>query len=604
MATYTKLPENIREVDVIIAGGGTSGCVIAGRLAEADPHLSVLVIEGGQNNYNVPQIVRPAYYLSHLAPNSSRTIFYKSNKASELANREVVVASGGTLGGGSSINFMMYTRPQRSDFDAWKVDGWSTQDLIPYMNKLETYQGPGEDCHHGHNGPVHVSDGPYRNLKTEADFISAVETVGYPRITDLQTLDANNGISPWLRYISPDGKRQDTAHRYLHPKLQDGQHPNLYVLVESKIVRVLVNKQRRAIGVEYIKNPQLVQKPAHHPPLTVMARRLVVICCGACGTPLVLERSGIGAFEVLKRAGVPTIVDLPGVGREYQDHNATVLPYKTNLAPYDTLDGILSSRVNIDRLVSTDDKILGWNGIDVASKIRPTEADVDALGLTFRKAWDRDFKDSPDKPMMITGLMSFFLGDQSAVPAGQYVTVLNITTYPYSRGHIHITGPDLTDPLDFDIGFLTDAGDLDLKQQVWAYKKQREIMRRTSMYRGELAIGHPRYPTGSPAGCVEIDAPLGDVTDIQYSPEDDEAIEDWLRLKLTTPWHSLGTARIGSRDDFGVVDKNLNVYGLQGLKVADMSVAPKNMGANTNNTAIVIGEKAADIIIAELRLKR
>jgi choline dehydrogenase-like flavoprotein len=159
-------------------------------------------------------------------------------------------------------------------------------------------------------------------------------------------------------------------------------------------------------------------------------------------------------------------------------------------------------------------------------------------------------------------------------------------------------------PLDFDIGFFTDAGDIDLKQQVWAYKNQREIMRRTSMYRGELAMGHPRYPSGSPAACVEIDAPLGDVTDIKYSAKDNKAIEDWLRLKLATPWHSLGTARIASRDDFGVVDENLNVYGLQRLKVADMSVVPKNMGSNTNNAAMIIGGKAADIIIAELMLKR
>jgi choline dehydrogenase-like flavoprotein len=120
----------------------------------------------------------------------------------------------------------------------------------------------------------------------------------------------------------------------------------------------------------------------------------------------VLERSGIGAFNVLRRAGIPTIIDLPGVGRGYQDHNAAVFPYKTNLAPHDTLDGILSNRVDIDHLVSTNDKILGWNGIDVASKIRPTEADVDALGPVFRKAWDRNFKDFPDKPMIITGLMS------------------------------------------------------------------------------------------------------------------------------------------------------------------------------------------------------
>jgi alcohol oxidase len=196
-----------------------------------------------------------------------------------------------------------------------------------------------------------------------------------------------------------------------------------------------------------------------------------------------------------------------------------------------------------------------------------------------------------------------FLGDHSAIPAGQYVTVFNVTAYPYSRGHMHITGPELSDPLDFDVGFFTDIHGVDLKTQIWAYKKQREIMRRTAIYRGELALGHPRFPDGSAAACIEIDAPLKDVQDLQYSSEDDEAIEQWLREKINTTWHSLGTARMAPRENFGVVDHQLNVYGTQGLKIADLSIPPTNMGANTQNASLVIGEKAADIIIQELGLK-
>lgn len=245
-----------------------------------------------------------------------------------------------------------------------------------------------------------MSDGPFPPAKSAADFIGAAARLGWPKVTDLQTLDANNGIGPWLRYMSPEGKRQDTAHTYIHPKLEDGKYPNLHVLVESKVVRVLIDDQKRAVGVEYIST----QTP--NAKLTVKARRLVVVSCGALGTPLVLERSGLGDPKVLNRAGVPLVMDLPGVGREYQDHNATIHPYRTNLEPHETLDGILSGRADVPSLIAKKDKILGWNGIDVASKLRPSEADVDALGPEFRATWDRDFKNNLDRPLMITGLMS------------------------------------------------------------------------------------------------------------------------------------------------------------------------------------------------------
>lgn len=183
------------------------------------------------------------------------------------------------------------------------------------------------------------------------------------------------------------------------------------------------------------------------------------------------------------------------------------------------------------------------------------------------------------------------------------MTIGNYTAYPYSRGHMHITGPEVTDPLDFDVGFFTDAGDVDLKKQVWAYKKSREMMRRTAMYRGELAIGHPQFPAGSPAACVETEEALGEgVENVVYSPEDDAAIETWLRENIGTTWHSLGTCKMAPREKNGVVGPNLDVHGVKGLKIADMSIPPQNVGANTNNTALVIGEKAADIIIRELGL--
>lgn len=604
MGIHNKLADGIDEVDVIIAGGGTAGCIIAGRLAETDPQLSILVIEGGSNNKDVPHIVNPAFYLQNLLPATKTALFYKGNKSKHLADREAIVPCGGTLGGGSSINFMMYTRAQRSDFDSWKTPGWSANEMWPFLKKLETYHGPGEKSHHGYDGPIHVSDGGFRAKQAENDFIQAAEKTGYPEIEDLQNLDNNNGFQRWQRYVSPDGKRQDTAHRYVHPKLEDGQHPNLHVLVESKVVRVLFDENKRATGVEYTPNAefQVESGLSTHPTMTVKARKLVVVTCGACGTPPVLERSGLGDKRILERAGVPLVEEIPGVGKDYQDHHLLLYPYKTSLEPEQTLDEILSGRKDVAEMFKNKDPKLGWNAIDISAKIRPTEEDVDALGPEFRQAWDRDFKNAPNRPLMLCGVVSCFLGDPASVPAGQYVTTGTYTAYPYSRGHMHITGPKHDSPLDFDVGYFSDAHDIDMKKQLWAYKKQREIMRRTSYYRGELALGHPKFPAGSAAAVVEnLDGPLTNVQDLVYTKEDDAAIEQWLRENVNTTWHSLGTCKMAPKEEDGVVDASLNVYGVKGLKVADLSIPPENVGANTNNTALVIGEKAADIIIQELR---
>jgi len=365
---------------------------------------------------------------------------------------------------------------------------------------------------------------------------------------------------------------------------------------------VLFDENKRASGVEYTPNPefQAIIGLTAHPTKTVKARKLVVVTCGACGTPPVLERSGLGDSKFLARAGVPVVEELRGVGKDYQDHHLLLYPYRTNLDPDQTIDRILSGRVDAAELVKNNDKVLGWNAIDISSKLRPTEEEVTALGPEFRSAWDKDFKEKPNRPLMLCGVIQCFLGDPASVPEGQYITTGTYTAYPYSRGHMHITGPKHDDPLDFDVGFFNDAHDIDLKKQMWAYKKQREMVRRAKYYRGELAAGHPKFPEGSAAACVELAEPLKDVKDIVYTKEDDAAIEQWLRENVNTTWHSMATCKMAPREDDGVVDASLNVYGVKGLKLADLSIAPENVGANTNNTALVIGEKAAEIIIAEL----
>lgn len=428
---------------------------------------------------------------------------------------------------------------------------------------------------------------------------------------DLCDFDSNNAVAPFLRYSSPEGKRQDSAHCYLHPLLRDGKHPNLHVLVETQVVRVLFDEDKRATGVEFIPNPDFHPTVAPlkdgSPAQTVRARKLVVLSTGAIGTPGVLERSGIGAKDILAKAGVPLVADVPGVGAGYEDHHLVFWPYRTSLGPGETNDAIVTGRIDRATAIAENQRRLGWNFVDAAVKARPSEQDVAKFDTHFRAAWDRDFASRPERPLLFFTLVETLLGDPSKAPAGQYVSPAIYTAYPYSRGHVHITGPSLSDPLDFDLGIFTDEGDVDLKKQVWGYKKHREIMRRTAFYRGEVAASHPKFPAGSKTACVELE--IGDVydpdavvADIEYSAEDDKAIEECLREAIGTCWHSLGTVKMAAPENNGGVDANLDVYGVKGLKVVDLSIVPKNVAANTCNTAYMIGEKGADIIMRELGL--
>ncbi|KAK8073332.1 GMC oxidoreductase-domain-containing protein [Apiospora phragmitis] len=487
MGIYMKSADDIDEVDIIIVGSGTAGCVIAARLAEADPKLSILVIEGGRDNYNDPLV-------------------------------------------------------------------------------LEIYYGARDKAVHGYEGPVHVINRGYRGKESEADFITAAKNLGMREIQDLQDLDSNDGISSGLRTVSEEGKRQDATHMYLYPKLKDSnKYPNLHVIIEAQVVRVLFNDNKKAVGVEYRANPafQATVALTAAPTRTVRARKMVVVSYGAYGTPSVLERSGVGDAGVLERAGVPLVVDVPGVGHDYQDHHLFLYPYRTGCRPDETIDAMLGGRTDdFATMLEKKDKTLGWNSINF-------------------KAWDRDFKNAPSRPLILMATIMCFLGDPSTVPVGQYVTVGTYTAYPYSRGHLYITGPKVDDPIDFD----------------------REFMRRTKMYRGELAAGHPKFPAGSKAACVETEeAPVADVKNIEYAAEDDAAIEQHLRKNVNTTWHSLGTCKMAPWENNSVVDQYLGVYGVEGLKLADLSIVPENVGANTNNTALIISEKAAAILIRELGL--
>lgn len=232
----------------------------------------------------------------------------------------------------------------------------------------------------------------------------------------------------------------------------------------------------------------------------------------------------------------------------------------------------------------------------MAGKLRPDDVEAEQLGPAFYETWKRDWMPHPGKPMIIMNFINTYVGNPADVPADQqHVTIGSISLHPYSRGSIHVTDTDRG--YRFDTGFL--RREVDVKKQVWGYKRARMIARNLPFFEGEVAAAHPQYPPGSAAAVVPSRTGAYQA-EIVYSSEDDAALESWIRRSVGSTWHSLGTCAMMPQQKGGVVDPRLNVYGTQALKVADLSIAPGNIGANVGNTAFAIGEKAASVILEDL----
>ncbi|KAH9017281.1 alcohol oxidase-like protein [Lactarius hengduanensis] len=611
MSTPTVINE---EYDIVIAGGGTAACVVAGRLAAADANLRILLLEAGPTTYNEPAHTQPLNFLSHLAPGSRTSRAYVTQPSTALGGRATIVPTGQCLGGGGSINFMMYTRPSASDYDDWETvyrnPGWGSKDLIPLLRKIETYQVPGGGPTHGTDGPLAVSAGGFITDLAE-QFLQVARTFDpdhaqKPDDTDPNDLETINVYTRWPKWIdSETGTRSDVPHNMIYP-LKDTR-PNLHFLTGVHVKHVTFDDENRATGVAYALNPLL------HPdgPLdtrTVRGTRLVLVSAGAFGSPGILERSGIGAKDVLERAGVNQRVDLPGVGEDYQDHNVLFIKYfaadeaQSLAAIFRNEEGAIDAAAA--HFGKTRKEICTHNSIDAGIKWRPTPSEVAELGPEFQEYWDSYFANAADKPVLWMGISSTFVGDPTVVPPRKYYTMGLYTEYPLAHGRVHVThADDVSAPPDFVPNYLESQADV--RPLTWAYKFTREIARRMPHFRGEPPVLHPAFDTGRPAsvvahaeGPVPLDAPR-----IVYSEEDERAVEDFVRAQVATTWHSLGTCAMKPREQGGVVDSKLNVYGVSGLKVADLSVAPGNVSANTYGTALVIGEKAAVIIAEELGIK-
>ncbi|KAL1950095.1 hypothetical protein VTO73DRAFT_5217 [Trametes versicolor] len=593
--------------DIIVAGGGTAGCVLAGRLAAADPSLSILVIEAGPTTREDPLHTQPARYLHHLRPESETVKFHVGRESAALGGRAPVVPCGQCLGGGSSVNFAMYTRAAASDYDDWATvygnKGWSAADLLPLLRKCETYQLHPDKPTHGYSGPLKVSYGGFSSEVGE-EFLNVAAQYDKTRglTDDVNNLYDCNKYGKWQKWIdAKTGTRSDVPHNYIYPQ---STNTSLNILTGHHVKQVIL-KDGVAVGVQYIPNTRF-HPDAKIGVLTALARRLVVLSAGAFGSPAILERSGVGSRETLDKVGVKQVVDLPGVGESYQDHQLILPPY-ISATTVNTLDAITENdEAEIKKWTKqwkeNGSGLLATNGLEAGIKIRPSRKDLDVIGDEFRKRWLDYYAPAPDKPVLWIATLSVLTGDrpESATIGGKYWSVGWYLEHPTSIGFVHITSAnDVEATSDFHPGFLDSPEDMALHK--WGYKRTREYARRLPSYRGEVEGRHPVFHPSSKAAVGARDGPVPVLSpDLEYSAEDDRVLEDYIRQVVATTWHSIGTCAMKKREDGGVVDSRLNVYGVENLKVADLSICPGNVAANTYSTAVLIGEKAAVIVAQEL----
>ncbi|KAF8338387.1 GMC oxidoreductase-domain-containing protein [Amanita rubescens] len=598
--TITNSPE--LDFDIIFAGGGAAACITAGRLAAADTSLKILIIEDGPETRDKSAHIHPARMFSNIMNPALGVFHYHKGRVSDaLGGRAPIVATGRCLGGGSAINLMMYTRAAASDYDDWektfKNPGWGSSDLIPLLQKTETYFDQTVPFH-GYKGPLKVSCREDQ-INVAEQFLDVVGKYDKerPLTNDINSFFSCNAYGRWPHYIDQEtGRRSDTAHHYIYNQIDT--HGNLKVYCGQRVVRVLF-EGTRAVGVEYING-------AGGQVAVAKASRLVILSAGAFGSPTILQRSGIGSEDILKKNNIKQIIDLPGVGEHYMDHALGSAVFHAS-DDADTLDLIWgcdeeARKPFIEQWSKTGKGLLAHNGVDAGIKMRPGLKDLREIGPEFESRWQNLFVPVPDKPVLALALLA---GTPRPVPekSTKNLTAFYYVGYPDSVGFVRITsGTDAYAPLDFHPGFLESPADLALLR--WGYKKGREILRRMKSYRGENASAHPKFLAGSAAEAKYLEGPVDiGAADIAYSKEDDEAIDRFHREIVGTAYHSIGTCAMKPREEGGVVDPRLNVYGTQCLKVADCSIAPGNVGANTYNTATAIGEKAVILIAQDLGIQ-
>jgi choline dehydrogenase-like flavoprotein len=527
------------EFDYLIVGGGSAGCVLAARLSE-DPGVRVALLEAGGEGRG-PLVDIPAGTVAML-PTRLNNWAFETVPQPGLNGRRGYQPRGKGLGGSSAINAMVYVRGHQSDFDRWAAlgnPGWGYDDVLPYFRKAEDNERLGAP-YHGQGGPLAVSDSrtesPYHRI-----FLKAAREAGFALNPDFNGADQEGmGI---YQVTQRNGRRCSAAHAYLHPLMRAAQRrPNLTVYTRALAERI-VFEGRRAVGLQF------VQQGTRQ---TLRARREVIVSAGALQSPQLLMCSGIGDAQVLGDHGIARVAHLPGVGLNLQDHIDLILSYRL---PDTALLGL--------SLAGT------WRLAREARRYRRERRGMLATNYAEAGGFVRLRPDSPAPEiqfMLITGIVE---DHARRLRMGHGVSLHVTLLRPASRGAIGLNGPTMATPPRIDPSFYADP--TDLETMVQGFKLGRRLM-------------------SAPAFASRITKELHTA---QVRSDDD--IRAALRARSDTVYHPVGTCRMG-RDALAVVDAELRVHGMQGLRVVDASVMPTIVGGNTNAATIMIAEKAADLI--------
>ena len=525
--------------DYVIVGGGSAGCVLARRLSD-DPSLRVCLLEAGPPDSSI--LVRAPIGIAAILPGKYLNWAFDTVPQAGLNGRRGYQPRGKVLGGSSSINAMIYTRGHAADYDHWAElgnPGWSFADVLPYFKKSQNQERGGPDIDpdfHGAGGLLNVADPRTPNPLTQA-FVDAGAELQLPRNGDFNGPE-QEGVGVY-QVTQINGERCSAARAFLTPVLE---RPNLEVLTGVQATKVILDG-KRAVGVAYHRDGQ-----DHE----VRADGDVILSAGALQTPQLLLLSGIGPGEELRRHGIDIAHELPGVGRNLQDHLDITIPY---LSPSPHAMGL-----TLGGLAKVIKGIFEW---------RRQRTGIIASNSTESGGF---VKSNPD--LAIPDLQLHFtlavVDDHTRKRHFQRGYCCHVCLLrPKSRGHVGLNSADALDPPRIDPNFLSEQTDLD--GLVAGFKLTRRILQAPALapYRGREMM-------------------TADV-------HSDEQIVADIRNRADTIYHPVGTAKMG-QDEMAVVDSQLRVHGMAGLRVVDASVMPTIVGGNTNAPTIMIAEKAADMI--------
>lgn len=530
--------------DYVIVGGGSAGATLASRLSE-NPAVSVCLLEaGGRGDSLFVRVPAGTVAMISGRPKINNWALWTTPQPG-LKGRRGFQPRGKALGGSSAINAMLYVRGHRADYDHWAelgCDGWSWDEVLPYFRKAENNVW-GADDFHGGSGPLQVSDQQSPRSITQA-FIELAAQRRYRVRRDFNDGD-NEGVGLYqvtqFHDAARRGERCSAAAAYLHPVM--GKRPNLSVLTRARAVRIRF-EGKRAVGVEFLQDGSKQ---------FAAARREVVVSGGAFGTPQLLQLSGVGRPEDIRPHGVEMVHELPGVGQNLQDHLDFILAWKTR----DT-DNFGIGPVAAAKLLK---QAMAWRRDGSGMLATPF-----AEGAGFLKTLPG--LERPDAQLhFVIGVVD---NHARKLHAGHGFCLHACALYPHSRGRVFLESADPTAPPGIDPCFLADRRDLETL--IRAAKLAREIV---------LTLPLAAYCD------KELFGVRDDMTDAEW--------EDHIRSRADTIYHPVGTCRMGA-DEMAVVDPQLRVRGLDGLRVVDASIMPTLIGGNTNAPTVMIAEKAADLI--------